>query len=68
MFKILTLLAFQRLLQYANKFSLLTYRNHLPVPFGPGTVRAFHRGEAPVTIAPQGSLASRFLQLHYALC
>ncbi len=36
-----TLPTFQRLLQYAGKNTLFVSHNHLPVPFGPGTVQAF---------------------------
>ena len=36
--------AFQPLLQYANKHTLFIRHNHLPDPFGPGTVRAFTGG------------------------
>ena len=45
-------------------FVVIIYSNHSVR----ATVRAFHCGESPVTITPQGTLASRFLQLHYALC
>ena len=36
-----TLPAFQPPLQYAGKNMLFNSRDHLPVPFGPGTVQAF---------------------------
>ena len=38
-----TLPAFQRLLRYAGKKTLFVNHNHLPVPFGLGTVQVFTR-------------------------
>jgi hypothetical protein len=39
---------------YVRKYAPPTCHFHLPVPFEPGTVRAFHRSEsfAPITLCP----------------
>ncbi len=54
---------FRPLPHYSHKILLLTHHNHLPKPFGPGTVQAFIGVRPPGVLLPCQRGPARFFRL-----